>query len=90
MDQPLPPLPTINNNTVGSVNMAVELFDFVHSPSTFTVSAADDFFALLSARAVDCKMDFLVKEAPMTMEKIQLSPGKIYLYHIKWACWWMM
>ena len=89
MDPPLPPLPPINNNTVGSVNMAVELFDLVDSPSAIAVSVADDFFALLSARAVDCKMDFLVKEAPMTMEKIQVSHGRIYLHHIKWVCHWM-
>ena len=90
MDQPLPPLPPINNNTFWSINVEVELFDLVHSPSTFTVSVADDFFALLSARAVDCKMDFSVKEAPMTMEKTRVSPGQIYLYHIKWECRWMM
>jgi len=90
MDRPLPPLPPINNNKVGSVNVAVELFDLVNSPSTITESVADDFFALLSARAVDCKMDFLVKEAPTAMEKIRVSPGQIYLYHIKWACFWMM
>ena len=64
-----PPLPPINNNTVGSVNVAVESFNLVNSPSTFKVRVADDFFALLSARAVNRKMDFLVKETPMTMEK---------------------
>ena len=89
MDPPLPPLPPINDNTVGSVNVAVELFDLDDSPSAIAVSVADDFFALLSARAVDCKMDFLVKEAPMTMEKIQVRRGQIYLRHINWACCWM-
>ena len=69
--------------------MAVELFDLVDSPSTIAVSVADDFFALLSVRAVDCKMDFSVKEAPMTMEKIRVSRGKIYLHHINLACCWM-
>ena len=63
MDPPLPPLPPINNNTVGSVNVAVESFDLVDSPSAIAVSVADDFFTLLSAIAVDCKMDFSVKEA---------------------------
>ena len=73
MDPPLPPLPPINNNTVGSVNVAVELFDLVHSASVIAVSVTDNFFPLLSARAVDCKMDFSVKEALMTIEKIQVS-----------------
>ena len=41
MDSPLPPLPPINNNTVGSVNVAVELFDL---ESAIAASVADDFF----------------------------------------------
>jgi len=42
----LPPLLPINNNTVGSVNVGVELFDLVDSPSTIAVSVADNFFSL--------------------------------------------
>ena len=60
MDLPLPPLPPINDNTVGSVNVAVELFDLDDSASAIAVSVAYVFFALLSARAVDCKLDFSV------------------------------
>ena len=86
MDPPLPPLPPIDNNTVGSVNVVVESFDLVDSLSAITVSVADVFFALLSARAVDCKMDFLFKEALMTMEKLRVSLGQIYLHRIKWVC----
>ena len=89
MDPPLPPLPPINNNTVGSVNVVVELFDLDDSASTIAVSVADDFFALLSARAVDRKIYFSVKEAPMTMEKIRVSRPQVHLHRIKWACCWI-
>ena len=89
MDPPLPPLPPINDNTVGSVNVAVELFELDDSASAIAVSVADYFFALLSARAVDHKIDFLVKEAPMTMEKIRVSLPQVHLQRIKWACCWM-
>ena len=43
MDPSLTSLPPINNNTVGSVNLEVELFDLDDSPSTIAVSVADDF-----------------------------------------------
>ena len=44
MDPHLPPLPPINDNTVGSVNVAVELFDLDDSASAIAVSVADNFF----------------------------------------------
>ena len=44
MDPPLPPLPPINNNTVGSVNVAVESFDLDNSARAIAASVADDFF----------------------------------------------
>jgi hypothetical protein len=44
MDPPLPPLPPINDNTVGSVNVAVELSDLDNSPSVIAASVTDDFF----------------------------------------------
>ena len=44
MDPPLPLLPPINDNTVGSANVAVELFDLDNSVSAITVSVADNFF----------------------------------------------
>ncbi len=69
--------------------MAVELFDLDDSASAIAVSVADDFFALLSARAVDGKIDFSVKESPMTMEKIPVSCPQVHLHCIKWACCWM-
>ena len=69
MDPSLLPLPPINNNTVGSINVAVELCDLDNSPSAIAVSVADDFFALPSARAVDCMMGFLVREAPINWKK---------------------
>ncbi len=90
MDPPLPPLPPINDNTVGSVNVAVELFDSDNSASAIAASVADDFFALLSARAVDRKIDFLVKEAQMTMGVSQMSrPRGVNLHRIKRAYCWM-
>ena len=90
MDPPLPPLPPINDNIVGSVNVAVELFDSDNSASAIAASVADDFFALLSARAVDRKIDFLVKEAQMTMLASQMSrPRGVHLHRIKRACCWM-
>ena len=87
MDPPLPSLPPINDNTVGSANVAVESFDLDDSASAIAVSVADDFFR--SARAVDRKIDFSVKEAPMTMEKIRVSCLQVHLHRIKWACCWM-
>ena len=44
MDPPLPPLPPINDNTVGSVNAAVESFDLDDSASAIAASVTDDFF----------------------------------------------
>ena len=44
MDPPLPALPPINDNTVGRVNVAVELFDLEDSVSAIAVSVADNFF----------------------------------------------
>ena len=89
MDPPLPPLPPINDNTVGSVNASVESFDLDDSASAIAASVTDNIFALLSARAVDRKIDFLVKEALMTMEKLQMSRPRVNLHRIKWACCWM-
>ena len=44
MDPPLPPLPNINDDTVGSVNVAAASSDLVSSPSANALSVVDDFF----------------------------------------------
>ena len=89
MDLPLPPLPPINEDTVGSVNVAVECFDLDDSASAIAVSVADYFFRSAFSESVDRKIDFSVKEAPMTMEKIPVSHPQVHLHRIKWACCWM-
>ena len=64
MDPPLPPLPPINNNTLGSVNMAVESFDLVDSPSAIAVSVADDFFRSASSESSGLQDGFLGEGSP--------------------------
>ena len=64
MDPPLPPLPPINNNTVGSVNVAVELFDLVDSPSAIAVSVADVFFCSAFSESSGLQDGFLSEGSP--------------------------
>ena len=64
MDPPLPPLPPINNNTVGSINVAVELFDFVDSSSAIAVSVADDFFCSAFSESGGLQDGFLGEGSP--------------------------
>ena len=64
MDQPLPPLPTINNNTVGSVKVAVELFDLDESASAIAVSVTDDFFCSSFSKSGGLQDRFLSEGSP--------------------------
>ena len=64
MDPPLPPLPPINNNTVGSVNLAVEFFNLDNSPSAITVSVADNFFCSAFSKSSGLQDRFLGEGSP--------------------------
>ena len=64
MDPPLPPFPPINDNTVGSVNVAVELFDLDDSASAIAVSVADDFFCSAFSESGGLQDRFLVEGSP--------------------------
>jgi len=64
MDPPLPPLPPINDNTVGSVNVAVELFDLDDSASAIAVSVADNFFCSAFIKSGGSQDRFLGEGSP--------------------------
>jgi len=64
MDPHLPPLPPINNNTVGSVNVAVELSDLDDSASAIAASVADDFFRSAFSESGGLQDRFLGEGSP--------------------------
>jgi hypothetical protein len=64
MDPPLPPLPPINDNTVGSVNVAVELSDLDDSASAIAASVADDFFRSAFSESGGLQDRFLGEGSP--------------------------
>ena len=64
MDPHLPPLPPINNNTVGSVNVAVESFDLDNSASAIAVSVADNFFRSSFSKSGGSQDRFLSEGSP--------------------------
>jgi hypothetical protein len=64
MDPPIPPLPPINDNTVGSVNVAVESFDLDSSASAIAASVADNFFRSAFSESGGSQDRFLGEESP--------------------------
>ena len=75
MKPPLPPIPPINNNTIESVNVAVELCDLEDSPSGIAVSMAGEFFCSAFSKSSGLHDGFLSEGSPNDNGKIRLSCG---------------
>ena len=69
MDPHLPPLPPINDNTAGSVNVAVESFDLRGSASAIAVSVSDNFFRSAFSKCGGSQDRFLGEGSPDDNEK---------------------
>jgi len=75
MDPPLPPLSPINDNTLGSVNVAVALSNSSCRLNTIMVSATDVFFYSSPLDAILLKYIILRDSSPNHSRKSTVASG---------------